>query len=49
MKELAKEFRQYLAEKLLIIAWNIAPKSRQGAALKNAIWAYFFKLNIKDK
>jgi hypothetical protein len=49
MKELITEFRQYLAEKLLSIAWRIAPKSKGGASLKNTIWAYFFTLKIKNK
>jgi hypothetical protein len=49
MKELVIEFRQYLAEKLLSWAWDIAPKSKKGAALKNTVWAYFYGLKIKQK
>lgn len=48
MKKLLIEFRLYLAERLLSLAWDIAPKSKEGATLKNTVWGYFYKLRFRS-
>ncbi len=49
MKKLVIEFRQYLAEKLLSLAWGIAPKSKDGVFLKTTVYDYFLQFKIQKK
>ena len=48
MRKIKSELRLYIAEKLLRLAWHVAPKNKEGHQLQIKVLTYFLtKINNK--